>query len=105
MQDREHELWECPPLRAWLSRKQCAANRRSVAGEHSARSPTTFGERKQVSFQLRECKSCRGVAWWAKRTGSPARSLASSQLIANHVRDDARRRQLGAEDLAQSDRG
>ena len=105
MDDREHELWECPPLRAWLSRKQCAANRRAVTDERSVKSQTKFGDRHEVSFGLRECKRCRGVAWWAKRTGSRARSLASSELIANHARDDARRRRLRAEHPAQWEMG
>jgi hypothetical protein len=105
MSDRIHELWECPPLNAWLSRQQCAANRRWARGAPNAKPRAAFGERDDSTLRLRECSTCRGVKWWAKRTGACTRSLASSQLIANHLRDDRRRRLLGADGFGRSKAG
>jgi hypothetical protein len=105
MNDRIHELWECPPLRAWLSREQCTANRRWARGASIAKPHAAFGEHDDSVLRLRECTTCRGVKWWAKRTGSRTRSLSSAQLIASHVRDDLRRLQLGADGFGLRDMG
>ena len=105
MQDRAYELWHCPPLRAWLSREQCAANRRQVCASGVAKSFSALDDRYGSILRLRECASCSGVEWWAKRTGSRTRTLSSAQLIANHTRDDARRRGMGGDHSAQPNGG
>ena len=93
------------PLHAWLSQQQCAANRRWVCGAPNAKPHAAFGERDDSTLSLRECLTCRGVKWWAKRTGSRTRSLSSSQLIASHLRDDRRRLLMGADGFGRSSAG
>lgn len=95
MQDRDLELWECPPLKAWVSRERCAANRRWACESASPKPHASIDDPNYYALRLRECSTCKGVEWWAKKTGNPARSLSTAELVAEHARSDARRRSMG----------
>jgi hypothetical protein len=92
----EFELWECPPLRAWVSHARCAANRRWASGAEGTRKGAGLDDEHSYALRLRECVTCRGVAWWAKETGRGPRSLSSAALVAEHARNEAQRRRLSA---------
>jgi hypothetical protein len=66
--------WHCPPLRAWISLRQCQANR------HRVRVAAADDERGRI--WLHECVKCKGVAWWAAETGQRPRELAPDVLNA-----------------------
>lgn len=100
MLDREYELWECPPLSAWLSRERCATNRRRASEAVIPKSHVVLDDTASFAPRLQECVNCQGVEAWAKRTGKRPRSLSSAQLISSHVRAEARRRNL---DIASSE--
>jgi len=94
---REIEQWECPPLRAKLSKQQCAANRKLVADAQAAEDPHAFvdgAERPLTLFSLRECVGCRGVAWWARQTGRGPVSISVTELRERHQKAAAQRRRL-----------
>jgi hypothetical protein len=102
------EQWECPPLRARLSRAQCALNRRRAIASRDARRrrPTLkLGEEPTIAeIRLRECLNCKGVAWWAEQMGRGPRRISADEVVADHVRGEERRARmtagLGALELA-----
>jgi hypothetical protein len=95
----EIEQWECPPLRAKLSLRQCALNRRLVNASSEKRSPgprLDVEEPAMVEIRLRECLSCKGVVWWSEQTGRGPRRISTAKLIADHSRSEKRRRRIVA---------
>ena len=91
------EQWECPPLKAKLSRRQCAVNRRLVAEGQAAGADYDFvnsGERPQAVIRLRECLSCRGVVWWACKTGRGPVSISVAALREQHQKAADQRKRL-----------
>jgi hypothetical protein len=95
-QDQDLELWECPPLSAWVSRERCAANRRWACEPTNTKARGAIDDPNFYALRLRECASCKGVEWWAKQTGKPTRSLSAAALVSEHVRADELRRSMGS---------
>ena len=65
----EIEIWECPPLKAKLTRRHCALNRTRAASGRLDPSLAAW-ERELAATALallKPCKSCPGVEWWAER--------------------------------------
>jgi len=94
---REIEQWECPPLRAKLSKRQCEANRKLVAEARAAQDRHDFVDAVERPFtlvSLHECLGCRGVVWWARKTGRGPVSISVSALREQHQKAAAQRRRL-----------
>ena len=83
-------LWNCPPLRARISQRQCALNR-ARAGAGDSRLPALH-DPGQGPIQ---CVGCRGVEWWAEQTGEAPRQVATPDLVRQHAEKEAQRRRLG----------
>ncbi|RIL01793.1 MAG: hypothetical protein DCC71_17240 [Proteobacteria bacterium] len=80
---RTFEQWECPPLRAWISRQQCDSNRQRV---------TVAGEGDELKrIWLRECVKCNGVQWWSQQTGRSPRKLEAAVLAASSAEAETRK--------------
>jgi hypothetical protein len=86
-------LWECPPLRARMTRRQCGLN------QMRARSPSPRGFADGgVPPGRVECIACRGIEWWSEQTGRAPLEVAASDLLVELRRKEALRRRLrGAE--------
>ncbi len=85
-------LWECPPLRARLSRTQCERNRaRAAAGGAGWRS--ALSKLDDVPLGPSECLRCPGVDWWAER-GRPPREVLPSEILREHRQKEALRCRL-----------
>ena len=90
------EQWRCPPLNARLSKQQCSANRRLAAEAASPYDFANAGERLPLRIGLRECLNCRGVQWWARKTGEgPVRISVESLRNQHHVAEERRKRLAG----------
>jgi len=91
-------LWECPPLRARMTRRQCAVN------QLRARTPASRGFVDGNSMPGRqECFACKGIEWWAKSTGHvPLTVAARDVLLQLHQKEELRRRLRGEPDAADS---
>ncbi|HTY16577.1 MAG TPA: hypothetical protein VMH82_02500 [Myxococcota bacterium] len=90
------EQWECPPLRAKLSKHQCERNRRTVAEAQASAGSYDFAnnERPMPILRLQECIGCRGVVWWAHRTGRGPVSISIAALREQHLRATVQRKRL-----------
>src|SRR4030095_3626148 len=74
-------LWECPPLRARITRQQCGHNRARAASGCSVRS--ALMKLDDLPLGPSECLRCPGVDWWAEH-GRPPREVLSVELIREH---------------------
>lgn len=86
-------LWECPPLRARMTRRQCAVN------QLRARTPSVRGFANGNLLPGRqECFACQGIEWWAERTGhAPLEVAARDVLVELRRKEELRRRLRGGE--------
>lgn len=88
-------LYECPPLRARITSRQCAANRARANGEKDTRARSPRG-----SLTLdwppgrQECAGCAGVEAWANRVGCGPTTVSATELIDQLRRNEAQRRLL-----------
>lgn len=88
--ETDFELWECPPLRARITHRQCAVN------QARARSDGSRGSRfaNDLPPGRHECLSCPGLHWWATRTGQVPLKLRAAEVLADMRRKEALRRVL-----------
>jgi hypothetical protein len=87
-------LWECPPLCARITQRQCAVNRaraRVPIGEaFRAREPGS----PALAIGRIECLSCRGVKWWAERTGRRPFEVNVRRIRRELLEREERRRRM-----------
>jgi hypothetical protein len=95
--ERSLTLWECPPLCARITQRQCTVNRaraRVPLGEaFRAREPGS----PVLAIGRIECLTCRGVKWWAERTGKRPFEVNVQRIRRELLeREEQRRRMAGA---------
>jgi hypothetical protein len=96
--DTSFTLWECPPLKARITSRQCAANRaRCEEGPRSSQgTPRDILETSWHAGRP-ECVACQGVVWWAKQNGREPQVLFTSQVVEELGQREALRRKLAGE--------
>jgi hypothetical protein len=97
--DSSFTLWECPPLKARITGRQCAANRaRCQEGPRSSQG--TSRDMLETSWHAGrpECTACQGVSWWAERTGRAPQVLFTSQVVQELEAKEALRRRMSGAD-------
>ena len=88
-------LYECPPLRARLTKRQCAANRARANGEREGRMRSPKGSLTLDWPPGRpECVGCAGVEAFTHREGCAPVTVRSSDLVEHLRRNEAQRRLL-----------
>jgi hypothetical protein len=100
--DTSFTLWECPPLKARITGRQCAANRaRCEEGPRSSQGASRDILETSWHAGRPECTACQGVAWWAERLGRAPQVLFTSQVVEElEQREALRRRMAGVEKAA-----
>jgi hypothetical protein len=68
-------IWECPPLSARISLRQCERNRRVAQEEPNPAAMLDDVDWPRPSALLRPCLTCQGLTWWAERTGRGPQQL------------------------------
>jgi hypothetical protein len=93
--ERVITLYECPPLHARLSARQCAANRERAraamwagSSAHKWRSPLV------APTGPRACASCPGVLRFARESGRAPYELAAGELVRAHAESEERRQRM-----------
>jgi hypothetical protein len=86
-------LWECPPLRARLTRRQCAFNR--ARAEQPIPGSARRFDASALTVGRQECLTCQGVTWWAERTGRGPTEVLAIEVREELERKDAQRRRMG----------
>jgi hypothetical protein len=95
--DNAFTLWECPLLKARLTRRQCATNQARAQNDALPKKRGGFPD-PSVPPGRQECLTCQGVEWWASRTGSAPVTLLARDIVAELARrEELRRRLRGAE--------
>jgi hypothetical protein len=93
--DTSFTLWECPPLKARITSRQCAANRaRCEEGPRSSQGTPRDVLETSWHAGRPECVACQGVAWWAKQNGREPQVLFTSQVVEELEQREAQRRKL-----------
>jgi hypothetical protein len=97
--DTSFTLWDCPPLKARITGRQCAANRaRCEEGPRSSQGASRDILETSWHAGRPECTACQGVAWWAKQTGREPQVLFTSQVVESLEKKDALRRRMSGAD-------
>ena len=89
-------LYECPPLRASITKDQCALNRQRAQIAAAPRRLHKAREEVQRGPTHRECSSCPGVMWYVEQDGRAPRTLHSADIIAAHIQGEELRRRTCA---------
>jgi hypothetical protein len=82
-------LWECPPLRARITRAQCEHNRARAA---SSDWRGTLSKLDDVPHGPAECLRCPGIDWWARTR--PPREVQPGEILREHLEKEALRCKL-----------
>lgn len=86
--DTDFELWECPPLRARITHRQCAFNQARARADGGSRFTNDLPPGRH------ECLSCPGLRWWASRPGQAPLRLRAAEVLDEMRRKEALRRVL-----------
>lgn len=97
MPNNDFQLWDCPPLHARITRRQCLVNQARARAGAETRSPRGFAE-GSLPPGRQECLTCPGVRWWASRTGRTPLIVRTRDVLEDLRRREAMRRALGGVD-------
>ena len=91
--DEAFTLWECPPLRARMTRRQCTVNQARAQDTR----PRDFTGGSLLPGR-QECLACQGIEWWADRTGNAPLTVLARDLVRElRSKEELRRRLRGCE--------
>jgi hypothetical protein len=97
--DPSFTLWDCPPLKARITGRQCAANRaRCEEGPRSSVGASRDVLETSWHAGRPECTACQGVAWWAERLGKQPQVLFTSKVLSDLEQKEALRRRMSGVD-------
>jgi len=88
--ETDFELWDCPPLRARITQRQCAFNQARARGAAGRGSRFT----NDLPPGRHECVECPGLRWWATLSGQAPLRLRAAEVLAEMRRKEALRRIL-----------
>lgn len=94
MPNNDFQLWDCPPLHARITRRQCLVNQARARAGAENKAPRGFAE-GALPPGRQECLTCPGVRWWANRTGRAPLILRARDVLEDLRRREALRRALG----------
>jgi hypothetical protein len=95
--DTGFTLWECPPLKARITRHQCAINQARARNDALPKRRGGFAE-ASLPPGRHECLTCPGVGWWASRTGSAPVTVLARDILVGLIRKEEQRRLLRGPD-------
>jgi hypothetical protein len=87
-------LYQCPPLRARITTRQCATNR--ARARSASREPRRLEKSSALPAGPRECLKCRGVLWFREQSGLAPQALITAELMAARAAGEKRARQAPA---------
>jgi hypothetical protein len=97
------ELYDCPPLRARMTAKQCECNRvRAAAPRTRRRLHKALDDLSQPG--RRECAKCPGILWWAEHLGKGPKTLYTEEIARGIALKEEQRRRLACVPLQISPR-